>query len=137
VKNYGSENDFDEAISEINIVPLVDIILVVLIIFMVTAPMIVRNQFPVQLPKASSGEAQQKNQDLALAILKDGSFMIDGKTVTEEQASDLIRLAVAKNPEVSATIAADQNALHGSVIKVLDLVKTLGVKKFGISIDKK
>ncbi|MFN7728275.1 MAG: biopolymer transporter ExbD, partial [Bdellovibrio sp.] len=64
-------NDYDEAISEINVVPLVDIVLVVLIIFMVTAPMFMKPSINVTLPKAASGEASVPSQ-LSISITRDG-----------------------------------------------------------------
>lgn len=125
----------DEAISDINVVPLVDIILVVLIIFMVTAPMIMKPSINVNLPKAASGEQTNPTQ-LNITVTQDGSILLNGAPATEEQVRSKAVEQVATNPEVQAVIAADQAVPHGKVVSVLDLVKSSGVKKFAISIEK-
>jgi biopolymer transport protein ExbD len=126
----------DEPISEINVVPLVDIILVVLIIFMVTAPMIMKPNINVNLPKAASGDNSTPSK-LSLAITADGKVMLNGNQVDDEKIKSTAAEEFAKNPEVQAIIAADKDVPHGKVVSVLDLVKGVGIKKFAISIDKK
>lgn len=126
----------DEAISEINVVPLVDIVLVVLIIFMVTAPMFMKPTINVNLPKAASGESSQPTK-LSIVMSKDGRILLNGNVVTEAEISAKAVELVASQPEVQAIIAADTDVPHGRVVGVIDLVKTAGVKKFAISIDKK
>jgi len=128
-------NQNDEAISEINVVPLVDIILVVLIIFMISAPMIMKPALPIELPKGKSGE-MLSDKSISILIAQDGATYIDGNLMTEEALSDFIKVKIAQNPEVMAMISADQNSMHGAVVRILDLIKSLGVKKFGISIEK-
>lgn len=125
----------DEPISDINVVPLVDIILVVLIIFMVTAPMIMKPSINVNLPKAASGEQTNPTQ-LNITVTQDGSILLNGSPATEEQVRSKAVEQVATNPDVQAVIAADQSVAHGKVVSVLDLVKSSGVKKFAISIEK-
>ena len=126
----------DEVISEINVVPLVDVILVVLIIFMVTAPMIMKPSINVNLPRAGAGDATVPSK-LNIMIGKDGNTLLDGKVADDEQ----IRIAATeeskKNPEIQAIISADKDVSHGRVVSVLDIIKAGGVKKFAISIDKK
>jgi len=132
-KNGG---DTDEPISDINVVPLVDIILVVLIIFMVTAPMIMKPSINVNLPKAASGDKSTASQ-LNITISDSGTLSLNG-TRSDEAAIQLkAQQEKEKNPDVQAIIAADKDVPHGTVVRVLDLVKTAGVKKFAISIDKK
>jgi biopolymer transport protein ExbD len=128
-------NQNDESISEINVVPLVDIILVVLIIFMISAPMIMKPALPIELPKGKSGETIQ-DKSISILISQEGSIYIDGNLMTEEALTDFIKVKVAQNPEIMAMISADQNSQHGAVVKTMDLIKSLGVKKFGISIEK-
>ncbi len=128
--------DIDEPISEINVVPLVDIILVVLIIFMVTAPMIMKPSINVNLPKAASGDKTTATQ-LNITIAESGALSLNG-TRSDEGAIQLkAQEELQKNPDVQAIIAADKDVPHGTVVKVLDLIKSAGVKKFAISIDKK
>lgn len=129
--------DQDSAdISEINVVPLVDIILVVLIIFMLTAPMIMKPSIKVNLPKAATGDQTVQTQ-LNVTIAANGSLTLNGKAADTTAISAGAAEALQKNPDVQAVIAADKDVPHGTVVQVLDLIKSVGVKKFAISIDKK
>jgi biopolymer transport protein ExbD len=128
--------DHDDAISEINVVPLVDIILVVLIIFMVTAPMFIKPTIKVNLPKAASGDSSTPSQ-LNIAITAEGRLSLNGSPATDEVIRAKALEQVGKDPEVQAIISADRDTPHGKVVGVIDVVKGAGVKKFAISIDKK
>ena len=130
---YSEDN---EAIAEINVVPLVDIILVVLIIFMVTAPMFIKPTINVNLPKAASGD-QTAPSKLNIAITADGKVNLNGTFVEDNAVSAKAAEEVAKNSDVQAIISADKDVPHGRVVALLDIVKSAGVKKFAISIDKK
>lgn len=126
----------DDVMAEINVVPLVDVILVVLIIFMVTAPMIMKPSINVNLPKAASGEATTPSK-LNITIGSDGRLNLDGKVVQDSEVQEAAIAEVKKNPDIQAIISADKDVPHGRVVSVLDVVKGAGVKKFAISIDKK
>ncbi len=128
--------DDDSPISEINIVPFVDIILVVLIIFMITTPFIVKPSIRVNLPKAASGEETTPSQ-LTLTVKADGSALLNGKPAKDDEISLFARNAFAANAEIQAIIAADKDVPHGRVISVIDLVKVAGITRFAITIDKK
>lgn len=132
------KSDFDnnEAIADINVVPLVDIILVVLIIFMVTAPMFMKPTINVNLPKAASGD-QTTPSKLNLALTADGRINLNGAFVDEAAVKQRALDEVAKNADLQAIISADKDVPHGKVVGLLDIVKAAGVKKFAISIDKK
>jgi biopolymer transport protein ExbD len=128
--------DDNADISEINVVPLVDIILVVLIIFMLTAPMIMKPSIKVNLPKAATGEQTVQTQ-LSVTIAANGSLTLNGKPADSAQISSEAAAALQTNPDIQAVIAADKDVPHGTVVGILDLIKSVGVKKFAISIDKK
>ena len=131
------KSDLDnEAIADINVVPLVDIILVVLIIFMVTAPMFIKPTINVNLPKAASGD-QTAPSKLNIALTADGRINLNGTFVDESAIRQRAIDEVAKNSDVQAIISADKDVPHGKVVGLLDVVKGAGVKKFAISIDKK
>ncbi len=129
-------SDDHDVIADINVVPLVDIILVVLIIFMVTAPMFIRPSINVNLPKAASGD-QTTPSKLSITLTADGKINLNGTFVDEKTVQTKAAEEVARNPDVQAIISADKDTPHGQVIGVLDAVKTVGVKKFAISIEKK
>ena len=126
----------DDVLSEINVVPLVDVILVVLIIFMVTAPMIMKPSINVNLPKAGAGDATVPSK-LNITISADGTLNLDGKPADDQQVQSAATAESQKNPDIQAIISADKDVPHGRVVSVLDIVKAAGVKKFAISIDKK
>jgi biopolymer transport protein ExbD len=127
--------DLDEPISDINVVPLVDIILVVLIIFMVTAPMFMKPTINVNLPKAVSGDNATPSL-LSIGLSADGKLSLNGKFSDEDSIRKMATEQVQKNPEIQAVISADKDVTHGRVVSIIDIVKTAGVKKFAISIDK-
>lgn len=130
-----SGSQHDEAIAEINVVPLVDIILVVLIIFMVTAPMIMKPSINVNLPKAASGDDTVPSS-LSISIGATGNLILNGQGTDEGSIQSKAQEEVAKNPEIQAVISADKDVPHGTVVRIIDIVKTAGVKKFAISIEK-
>jgi len=130
----GAQDDGTEAITGINVTPLVDIMLVLLIIFMVTAKLIVSKSVPLDLPKAASGADIQTVFSIVLAA--DCTTQIDSKTVPGDDAIlAQARAAREKNPELRAIIKADSSVPHGRVIHVLDLLKQAQVAKiaFGVS----
>jgi biopolymer transport protein TolR len=130
----GHEGD-DEMISGINVTPLVDITLVLLIIFMVTATYIVREAIEVDLPRAAhAGEAT--GATLAVVVTKDGSIYLDGVRRSEQELRARTREAVNRDRDARAIISADKASLHGAVIHVIDLVKGEGVSRFAINIEK-
>ncbi|WP_437805037.1 ExbD/TolR family protein [Sorangium sp. So ce1078] len=129
-----SRNDDDDMISGINVTPLVDITLVLLIIFMVTAKIIVSQSLPLDLPKAAQG--QEVQLVFGLELHANGDTFADGKKLAGEDAIlPIAREAQAKNPELRAVIRADTTVPHGRVIRALDLLKQAGVSKiaFGVT----
>jgi biopolymer transport protein ExbD len=129
-----SSNDDDGQISGINVTPLVDITLVLLIIFMVTARIIVSQSLPMDLPKAAQG--QQIQLVFGVELHANGEVLVDGKKLPNDDAVfPLAKEAYAKNNDLRAVIRADTAVQHGRVIRVLDLMKQAGVSKiaFGVS----
>lgn len=130
----GGADESDDAITGINVTPLVDIVLVLLIIFMVTAKLIVSKSVPLDLPKAASGSDIQTV--FAISLAADGTTQVDSKTVPNDEAVlGLAKAAREKNPELRAIIKADSAVPHGRVIRVLDYLKQAQVAKiaFGVS----
>jgi biopolymer transport protein ExbD len=129
-----NRDDGDGMIADINVTPLVDITLVLLIIFMVTAKIIVSQSLPLDLPKAAAG--QEVQLIFGLELHANGDMLVDGKKVANDDAIlPLAREAQTKNADLRAVIRADQAVPHGRVIRALDLLKQAGVSKiaFGVS----
>jgi biopolymer transport protein ExbD len=119
------QND-DEAITAINVTPLVDITLVLLIVFMVTAKLIAGQGVPLDLPKAKTAGAVQTV--LNVAVDASGHVSANGHVLASDQALCAeTRAALANNPELRTVISASANASHGSVMHVLDTVRDAGV----------
>jgi biopolymer transport protein TolR len=122
-------------ITEINVTPLVDIMLVLLIIFMLTANVISkRRAIEVDLPTAAAANALQ-TPPLAVTVTKEGRLSIDGAPGDEAQLRAAVKATLAKNPKAQAVIAADKETAHGRVVWVIDVVKSLGMAAFAIEID--
>lgn len=124
----------DEPMTEINVVPLVDIVLVVLIIFMVTATLMETPSIKVNLPEAATGESTEPSS-LGITVAADGKLFLDGEPVTEDGLRAAVRAAKAEKADVVCLIAGDKDARHGDVTRVIDLVKQEGVAKFAINIE--
>ncbi len=129
-------DDQDGTIAEINIVPFVDITLVVLIIFMVTTPFIMKPSLQLNLPKGSTGEDSTPSQ-LSVTIAKDGRTLLNGRVALDEEISIFSTNLSKNHPDVQAIISADREVTHGRVVTVIDLIKAAGIRKFAITIDKK
>lgn len=129
-------SDDEQPISEINVTPFVDIILVVLIIFMVTTPIIMNPSVQINLPKAASGD-QTVPSHLNVSIDKSGEVFLNGKKVSIKELSTETKSQVGQNADLQAIVSADSDVTHGRVIEVIDAIKTSGVTKFAISISKK
>lgn len=128
----GVAKDTEDGITGINVTPLVDITLVLLIIFMVTAKIIVSSAVPLDLPKAATGTDVQTVFSVILA--PDGTTQVDGKPVANDDAIfALAKDARSKNADLRAVIKADSAVTHGRVIRVLDLLKQAQVSKIAFA----
>jgi len=130
----------EDAIVDINITPFVDIVLVVLIIFMVTATYIVEQSIKINLPSAATGEATESSS-LAITLDSEKQLFLNGEPTTEEQLRTAIQTAKTESQQktppadVVCLIGADHSVSHGDVVRIIDLVKQEGVAKFAINID--
>lgn len=125
----------DETIAGINVTPLVDVVLVLLIILMVTAQYAAeKDSIPMDLPTAQSGDAAPIPTTLSVSIDKDGRFYLDAKELTLEQMRGRVREAYKKDKEARAVIAADGRVSHSQVVKVIDLLRQEKVTKFAINV---
>ena len=131
----GGSQDNDEEITGINVTPLVDVVLVLLIIFMVTANFIVRETVEVDLPRAANGG--ETVQGLVNVVLdKEGKLFFDGAEVSENELLRRVAQALEKDKETRAIISADQSLAYGRVMRLIDVVKGQGIAKFALNIEK-
>jgi biopolymer transport protein TolR len=122
-------------ITAINVTPLVDVMLVLLIIFMVTATYVVKEVIQVELPRAAAG-SETPARTLAILLTKDGRVYLDGVEVSEAALVQEIERSPDRRPDMQAMIGADRDARHGAVIRILDLLKSTGITKFAIQVER-
>jgi len=123
----------DEAITQINVVPLVDIMLVLLIIFMLTASFISTPSVPVNLPKAlTSNPTAPASQALVLNLR--GEIFFQDKKIEREKLRSILQEQAALNPDLRIVLSADALAPHGKVVELLDLVRQAGVTKIALGV---
>jgi biopolymer transport protein ExbD len=121
-------------IAEVNVTPLVDIMLVLLIIFMLTANLIAKQAIEIELPRATQSTTLNPTT-LAITLTREGALYLNGRATTAAELRAAVRDAVAKDPKAQAIIAGDKSVSHGRVVWVLDVVKSLGIASFAIQID--
>jgi biopolymer transport protein ExbD len=131
----GQTNNSGGMLSEINVTPFVDIVLVLLVVLMVSSIQIVKASMQVELPKAASA-GETVDSTLNIVILLDGDKLLDGQPTTDAAIAAKVRSEKAKNPKVQAVIAADKGVVYDSVISTIDLVKTNGVTSFALNIER-
>jgi biopolymer transport protein TolR len=117
-------------LAEINVIPLVDVVLVLLVIFMVTAPMLYRG-LDIKLPQSASNTIKAEER-LVLTIERDQKLYLDKDQVSVGQLERRLKAAKERNADVSVYLRADQGVPYGVVVKVMDGVKRSGIEKLGM-----
>ncbi|MGE0172411.1 MAG: ExbD/TolR family protein [Oligoflexales bacterium] len=131
----GSSQD-DEEITGINVTPLVDVMLVLLIIFMVTANYINNQSINLTLPKAATGESVDSSLlSLAFVVNKDSHYFIDGSAIQLDDIPRIIEEKKKLQRPLQALIAADEGAPHGAVVKLIDTIRKNGITDFALNVE--
>lgn len=125
----------EDPIVDINITPFVDVVLVLLVIFMVTAHFIVNKGMKLELPKASTAEQLENQKTFNISIGKSGEFMLDGKSTSVDELKTVARDATKNKSKVVAMISADKEAVYNSVVVVMDALRSEGVTDFALQLD--
>lgn len=120
-----------KVMGEINVVPLVDVVLVLLIIFMVAAPMMVQG-LDVNLPETDSGSLKQSEQLLVLSVTRKGQVFLDEFLVPVDGLADKIKGIVSRKPGTRIYLRADRDVPYGVVVKVLAQTRKAGVSNLGM-----
>lgn len=126
----------DDVIASINIIPFVDIVLVLLIIFMVTSTAIVKAAIKVDLPKAANAGTEVATT-INLVLTKEGELFLDGEAMSMSSAGMEIRDRVKEDKNLQVVISADKQLPYGKVVTFIDFVKGNGVQTFALNIEKK
>lgn len=129
----GGEGD-EDIITSINVTPLVDIVLVLLIILMVTASYIVSKSIPMDLPDAQSGEDSPPRQ-LTVSIDASRQLYLESEPITWEALGRQARSFARSNTEPRAVIQADRTVSHGDFIRIVDVLRTAGITRYAINVN--
>ena len=129
-------DDDEGPLASINIIPFVDIVLVLLVIFMLTSATIVRASLKVDLPKAASGGSRVEST-LNVVVPREGPILINGEPVSDMNvAAGMVRAAAQADGKTQAVIAGDKGVEYGRVIEMIDLVKQNGIRAFALDIER-
>jgi biopolymer transport protein ExbD len=128
--------------AEINITPLVDVMLVLLIIFMVTSSVITQQGpgggakagLKVNLPKGGAADVTARTTDLSVAVLADGRFVLAGNVVSDAELRQAFDTAKNQNPDTVVIVQADEGVPHGTVVQVMELAKKAGLAQLAIGV---
>jgi biopolymer transport protein ExbD len=120
----------------INVTPLVDVALVLLIIMMVSSTYIVSQTLKVELPKSKSSDGASTSPHI-LTLLRDGTIRLNGKVLEASAVDAALKDLVRSNPDPSLVISADRDSSHGQVVKLIDAAKLAGIRKFAINVEKR
>jgi biopolymer transport protein ExbD len=123
--------------AEINVIPLVDIILVVLIIFMVAAPLVMKPKIDINLPKSTTAREEKDKSPLRVVLGKQGEIFLNNNPVTLDGLREESKKIISLHPDTAALLVADKEATLQMVTDLVDAVKSGGVKKVAFSIEKK
>ncbi|MEP7050720.1 MAG: biopolymer transporter ExbD [Pseudomonadota bacterium] len=121
-------------ISGINVTPMVDVMLVLLVIMMVSAQYIVSQSLKVELPKAAS-QTESVSSVAAVTLTKDGKTYWNQKPVSDSDLVSNFRSALGANKDLNLIVTADKEVQHGSVVHIIDLAKVEGITKFAINVE--
>ena len=124
----------DDLIASINITPLVDVVLVLLIIFLITAPVIYQNALKVELPQAKTGESSQASP-LAFTIDREGKVTWGGELLNWASIEERVKAKETSFKNETASIRADTSTPHGTVIQLMDILRAHGILKFALDVD--
>lgn len=132
----GKFDSNDDGINDINITPFVDVVLVLLVIFMVTAPVMVKESLKVNLPKTLTSDITTKAASVGVAITKEGQVVLGGRIMSPETLNEELAKYAKDAPETNFLISADTDAKHGDVVRLIDLLKRNNLNRFALQVEK-
>lgn len=129
---WNTKNGHERTISEINITPLTDVMLVLLVIFMVTTPLIMAESFKIKLPKAVTADSEP-GKGAVVSVSESGLLSLDGRPVSMDELADALRRDFSGGAEKTVVVRADGAARHKVIVRVLDVAKQAGAVKLSIA----
>lgn len=128
--SFGTQDDTDEVMNEINMTPLVDVMLVLLIIFIITVP-VMKHSVNIDLPRASNQQELVKPETLRLSVDADGSYFIDDTKILDDQLAPRLQAAAAQNPQPDLHIRGDKAVRYERVAQAMAAAQQAGLRKIG------
>ena len=128
---FGTQDDTDEVMNEINMTPLVEVMLVLLIIFMVTIP-VLQHAIPVQLPQVSSTASAQAGSTLVLSVDASGRYYIDANPIERADLEARLQAAAGQNPQPTVHIRGHRDATYEPVVILMEATRRSGLNKVAI-----
>jgi biopolymer transport protein ExbD len=125
-----------KVVADINITPFTDVVLVLLIIFMITTPMLSQHSLKINLPKAENTQQTQETKNIEISIDKDGLIYLDGLQLHFEYIEEAVKGALNRNPERAVVIKGDKDIKYDLVVQVMDKAKQAGATKFALALEK-
>mgnify|MGYP001330837855 FL=1 len=131
---FGTQDEADEVMNEINMTPLVDVMLVLLIIFIITVP-VMKHSVNVDLPRATNQPEQVKPETIRLSVTADGSYHWNGQPVSESDLATRLQAEAAKEPQPDLHIRGDKEVRYERVAQAMAAAQRAGVRKIGFVTD--
>jgi biopolymer transport protein ExbD len=129
-------DDNDEGFNDINITPFVDVVLVLLVIFMVTAPVMIKESLKVNLPKTLTSDITSKADSVGVAITKEGQVLFNGKLMGADSLQAELKRISKEAPKTNFLISADADSRHGDVVRMIDMLKKNNLNHFALQVEK-
>jgi biopolymer transport protein TolR len=128
--DFGGQDRLGSALAEINVTPFVDVVLVLLIIFLITAPMMLGG-IDVRVPKTETRTIQPEER-LVLTVTRDRGVFLDSQPISLDRLSKVLSGMVRRNPKAAVFLKADEAVAYGTVMKVMDVIKKAGIDRVGM-----
>ena len=128
--SFGIQTESDEVMNEINMTPLVDVMLVLLIVFIITVP-VMKHAIHIDLPRATNQAQEIKPQTVLLSVDAQGSYYWNERKVADELLPELLKAEAAKDPQPQLHIRGDKEVRYERVAQAMTAAQQAGVKKIG------
>ena len=131
---FGTQDDADEVMNEINMTPLVDVMLVLLIIFIITVP-VMKHAVPVDLPRAANEREVVKPETIRLSVTADGKYHWNESAISDEELEPRLQAEARKDPQPDLHIRGDKDVRYERVAQAMSAAQRAGVRKIGFVTD--